>query len=469
MAITELNEVHKASWTERMSGSFRGIVTGFGLIVAAVCLLWWNEGRAVKTAKALGEGAGAVVSVPSDKVDPANEGKLVHVTGKADTKDVLADPQFGISATAIRLVRSVEIFQWVQYTDTRRIKKDGKEYDETTYTYKQEWCRKPVDSSAFKDSSKVNPATTLPFDDETKYASNVTLGAFRLSETDVRRIGGEKPFKFADDYKTPEALTGAQLQNGFIYLPVAAPSAASAVATVVNAAVSSGNGGSPLAGGAAKPTGSPLAGATGNSGSPLAGASAKPAGSPLASAATAVAATVSNVANAVVGGMRSVAGQPMIGDVRVKFEVVEPHDISIVARQKGDSFTAWTAKNGKSLSFLRNGVVDAAEIFADAESGNKTMTWILRLVGFLLMLSGFKGVFGPISTLVDVVPILSSIVSFGVGLVSFLLAAALSLLVIGIAWIVYRPVLGIALLVGAGALVVLVLTRKKAAPAPATK
>lgn len=446
MAITELNEVHKASWMERMSGSFRGIVTGFGLIVAAGCLLWWNEGRAVKTAKALDEGAGAVVSVPSDKVDPDHEGKLVHVTGKADTKDVLADPRFGISATAIRLVRSVEIFQWVQHADTRRVKKGDKEYDETTYSYKQEWCRKPVDSSAFKDSSKVNPATTLPFDDETKFASNVTLGAFRLSESDVRRIGGEKPFKFADDYKAPEALTGAQLQNGFIYLPVAAPSAVSAAAAVVNAAVSSGNGGSPLVGGTAKPT-----------------------GSPLASAATAATAAVSNAASAVVGGMRSVAGQPMIGDVRVKFEVVEPHDISIVARQKGDSFTAWTAKNGKSLSFLRNGVVDAAEIFADAESGNRTLTWILRLVGFLLMLSGFKGVFGPISTLVDVVPILSSIVSFGVGLVSFLLAAALSLLVVGIAWIVYRPVLGIALLVGAGALVVFVLTRKKTAPAPATK
>ena len=40
----------------------------------------WNEGRAVRTAESLEEGAGAVVSVPADAVDPGNEGKLVHVS-----------------------------------------------------------------------------------------------------------------------------------------------------------------------------------------------------------------------------------------------------------------------------------------------------------------------------------------------------------------------------------------------------
>ena len=39
------------------------------LILAAFPLLWWNEGRAVKTAQGLSEGAGAVVSVEAGPMD----------------------------------------------------------------------------------------------------------------------------------------------------------------------------------------------------------------------------------------------------------------------------------------------------------------------------------------------------------------------------------------------------------------
>ena len=63
----------------------------------------------MKTAKALDEGEGACVALESAaKVDPGMDGRLVHVSGKADTKDVLSDEEFGVSATAIALTRTVE-------------------------------------------------------------------------------------------------------------------------------------------------------------------------------------------------------------------------------------------------------------------------------------------------------------------------------------------------------------------------
>ena len=69
-----------------MGGSIKNVVFGLVLFVVAFPVLFKNEGRAVIAAKRLEEGRGAVVSLPTaNAVDPANEGKLVHVTGRAAT------------------------------------------------------------------------------------------------------------------------------------------------------------------------------------------------------------------------------------------------------------------------------------------------------------------------------------------------------------------------------------------------
>ena len=53
----------------------------------------------------------------------------------------------------------------------------------------------------------------------------------------------------------------------------------------------------------------------------------------------------------------------------------------------------------------------------------------------------------PLSILGSVVPFIGNIIGMGTGLISFVLAGAISLVVVAIAWIVVRPVLGITLLV----------------------
>ena len=76
-------ETTSKSWLQRIISSFVGVLVGLVLIVASIVGIFWNEGRAIDTARALAEGAGAVVSVDASAVDPANEGKLVHVMGAA--------------------------------------------------------------------------------------------------------------------------------------------------------------------------------------------------------------------------------------------------------------------------------------------------------------------------------------------------------------------------------------------------
>ena len=55
----------------------------------------------------------------------------------------------------------------------------------------------------------------------------------------------------------------------------------------------------------------------------------------------------------------------------------------------------------------------------------------------------------------------------GTGLLSFLIALPCSLVTIAIAWIVYRPVLGIILLVIAVGAIVMLFKNRKSAPAAA--
>ena len=389
MAVTETTT---ESWGSRLGGSIKGVLAGGLIFLAGFPILFWNEGNAVKTARAIDEGEGACVSLESNaKVDPEMEGKFVHMSGKADTKDVLVDDVFGVSNTAIRLERKVEMFQWIEDSKTQEKKKLGGSVEKTTtYTYRQAWVDHVIDSSGFKEQGHNNPGA-MEFESEKREAANVTFGAFRLSEKQISKIGSEKAFAFPNSFTCKVARV--QISGTTIYVPE-----------------------------------------TG---------------------------TRNNEKN-----NRNVLSQPRVGDMRVNFSVVLPHDISLIAKQKGDTFVDYTAKNGKKLNYLTDGVEDAAAMFATARTNNAIMTWLIRLGGFIVMFIGLGMVFKPLSVLADVLPILGDIVEIGTGLVAGVIAFFCSLVTIAIAWIFYRPVLGILLLVGAGALIFWLVKKRRAKAAP---
>ena len=160
---------------------------------------------------------------------------------------------------------------------------------------------------------------------------------------------------------------------------------------------------------------------------------------------------------------------PQIGDLRVSFVETVPTNISVIAQQTGNSFIPYQAEAGGRIQLLQVGTHTADEMIQQAITNNKIMTWALRVLGFFLMLFGLNMIFKPLSVLADVLPILGKIVSLGTGLVSFLIALSFSTLTIAIAWLVFRPVLGISLLVVAGGLTALILWKLKKTPAtPAT-
>lgn len=390
MAVTE---VQTESYFSRLGNSFKGIGGGLLLFLIAFPLLFWNEGRAVKRAKALETGAGAVVSVQADKVDPANEGKLVHVTAKADTKDVLTDPLFKISSTAIRLERRVEMYQWKQNESSKTEKQLGGGTKKTTvYTYEKVWSDKPVNSAYFKEAGHENPG--FPFESEKLRANHVTLGDFLLNDSLVDRLGDSRKLPVPADYKLPAALSG---KSDAVYVHVSRKSSAPSQVSQEQPADNAGD---------------------------------------------------------------AALTEPAIGDLRISWYAVVPHEVSIVARQTGKTFSAYPV-GSESILLIADSVQSAEAMFQSAQSANSAMTWFLRIAGLVMMYVGLSCVLRPLSVLMDVIPFLGDLIGAGISLISFLIALPCTLVTIAVAWIYYRPLLGIGLLVVAAALIVF-LFRKKA-------
>jgi hypothetical protein len=141
--------------------------------------------------------------------------------------------------------------------------------------------------------------------------------------------------------------------------------------------------------------------------------------------------------------------QPAIGDVRVSFKGIPSQTISVAAALAGGGLTAWRDTNGYTIALAEPGVVPAQTLFHEQQASESTLTWILRGVGFVLMLIGFICISRPLAMLAAVLPPLEWLVSAGAFLVALTLSVPLTLLTIAVAWIAHRPVIGGALLVAA--------------------
>lgn len=382
-------ETTSVSWFGRIKRSVGAVLIGIVLIIAMVVLLFWNEGRAVTTAQSLAEGAKAVVSVQANAVDPANDGKLIHVSGPVTTDATPADLDFGVSAKGLRLVRGVEMYQWKEQLSSETTKKlGGGEETVTTYTYEKSWEDGQVNSSNFKKpDGHANPSMSIH--GESFQVPSAQLVAFKLDEPVLDKFSGAQDF----------ALKPDQLSA------IKAAYSGSAKVSVANGGIYLG----------------------------------------------------------------SDPGSPAIGDYRIAYEVVPVGDASIIGRQAGKGFVPYQTIAGDQLLMVDSGTVPADKMFADAVSMNTMVTWLLRVVGLVVLFIGFAMLLSWLGVLADVIPFVGSIVSFGTGLIAFVMALLVGGAVIAIAWFWYRPLLSVAIFGGAVLIAfgITYLRRSRRAPGPA--
>lgn len=380
-------KVTTQSYGEKIKVSFKGIAVGAVMFVAAFPVLFNNESRAVREANALADGRGAAVTVPVDQVNPANEGKLVHVSGRTQTSETLRDDLFHGTVQGLHLRRKVEFMQWKEtaQSDTQD-KLGGSSETTTTYTYTREWVDKPIDSSTFAQPAGHENTVRAKIDDQTWSARNVTLGAFKLTQDQIDDAGVFVPHPLPEDVFVPPYMGGSRGDTHTLYI---------------------GNGG--------------------------------------------------------------MGNDAAIGDLRVTYEAALPGDVTVIARQYGDSFQPYQTRSGGSVSLLSNGTQSIDQMFTEAEARNATLTWIMRLVGLFMLGNGLAMILRPLAVFASVVPLLGKVVGAGTSVVAWALGLALGLITIAIAWLAARPMLGYSMLALAvvGAVIAFVKIRKAPAAAPA--
>lgn len=213
-------ETTSTSWIARIVQSIAGVAFGTVFIFGSIFFLFWNEGRAIQTERSLTEGGKVVIDVGPNSIDPANDGKLIHVSGNAAATAPLADPDFGIATVALHLVRIAEMYQWQEDKEEETRKSlGGSEETVTTYSYKKAWSQDGIDSSSFRHpQDHINP--TKRYNGMGVMAADATLGAFRLDAAVLTLLPADAAVrvdaKAADKIKA--TVANAQVIDGKIYI-----------------------------------------------------------------------------------------------------------------------------------------------------------------------------------------------------------------------------------------------------------
>ncbi|HEX5124932.1 MAG TPA: TMEM43 family protein, partial [Rhodanobacteraceae bacterium] len=144
------------------------VVAILAVLVAIGAYAWLRERHAPAAPSAANatKTYGEAPRVSADRIDPANEGRVVTVAGTLSVKKPARDTQLGIDADAVMLLRSAEMLQWQE-------KCAG-----SACTYQQVWSPLAIDSRRFREPEGHRNPERLPIASGRFSAGEVALGAF---------------------------------------------------------------------------------------------------------------------------------------------------------------------------------------------------------------------------------------------------------------------------------------------------
>ena len=339
-----------------------GILVGIIFILAGIFLLWFNEGRTVKTKAAIMEAEDEYIDVSSETIDKNNEGKLIATNGKLEVSyDGATDTTFDIHVAKPKLKRTVEMYQWKETCEDN----NGNE----VCRYSMVWDDEIINSNAFEDATHNNPSS-MPYSSETFTADGSKIGGFSLNRELLNQLNADKKINLQDSAK----ITNMGLTNDGTYY--------------------------------------------------------------------------TNVQNET----------PKVGDIRISFSYSDATNVSVLAVQNNNGFSKFTSKEGYSIYELEEGTLTGKQILQKLSDENNMTKWIFRLMGTIFIIGGFAAIISPLQRLANFIPFFGTVFGWVTGFATFILGLALSLIVIALAWLRYRPLLSIGLLIGV--LIVIILTKK---------
>ncbi|CAJ0960882.1 unnamed protein product [Ranitomeya imitator] len=179
---------------QRLSDTAGGMVVGLIAFTLSFYLLFTNEGRAVQTAASLDEGLSVVVPIGNvHRVDPINEANrfLTRTMGL-------------VSMHCVQLKRQVEMYQWVEYEESKEYEEGGEKKTETRHTYNTEWRSEVVSSRHFDHEIAHRNPSAMAVESFTAVAADVQVGNYYLSKGLINKIDNFKQLSLSE-IRTPHA------------------------------------------------------------------------------------------------------------------------------------------------------------------------------------------------------------------------------------------------------------------------
>lgn len=444
----QVEQVEQVGFGASLMESIKGVAFGALLFLGSFWVLWWNEGRVD-----LSEVAKKAVEVKADSVDKGAEGKLVSVTGDLKTDDKLEDPQFLKPGNYLRLEREVEMFAWVERRRSETNKKvgGGKEV-KTTATYEKKWTSDPQPPSKFLDpKDHENPSLSL--ERRVVSAEHANVGAYPFNASEASLPSGDQ-IKLTDDMLTGLAKAEAPEPEK----PAAAEGDGAAAKEDDKAAKD--DGGKAKAddedeGKSKKDKKKDKKKRKGRSKTRVKpnpvekkAAVAQADRKAAAIAARKPADFVRASDTYLFKGSGSLES-PDVGDIRVGFRGLTPGArVTLFGLLKDGAVQAYAKDDARLFRAVPG---DREEAIKTLATEHKTVGWVLRIVGFLMMWFGLMLFFGPINAILDVIPFLGSAGRVLIGIAMFPIALVLSFVTVILSVIFHNPILLTLFLVAMGA------------------
>ena len=135
---------------------------------------------------------------------------------------------------------------------------------------------------------------------------------------------------------------------------------------------------------------------------------------------------------------------PEIGDAIISFKVVHASTISIIAYFDGNDLDEYTTDGDRPFILVVQGEVPARIMLQDARDANTLTAWIIRFGAYFVNILGICLILQPLAMAADVIPLVGDWLSENISsclipAVALVISTPVSLFVIALGWLWYRP------------------------------
>lgn len=444
------------SYGSRVKNSFSKILTGFWCVVAAIFLLYRNEKNYAETKDAYNEASKLVQEWNAEHIDSSLDWTLIHTSWKAVSSDSeLSDPLFWITTNDLKLYRNIEIYQRVE--DERETCTDNywwSEDCETTYTYSKKWTDEKIDSSDFYQEEWHENTSPYNYESENWEKWNITLWEFTLTSSFTNQLSSEKEISLNNQTITISSFEDnrwwVKVEESNVSQEEKSEEKEVIACTEEEKLAQQCNLNLDYVCGIDNVTYDNSCFACVKVWSYTEWTCEEKDQTTSENQTSESKKTDKIYEYHVYNNYIYVwekPNEPEIWDMKITFTSVPEDNVSIIWKQSWKELMWYRTKNWKSVALLSYGTVSAEDMIAEAQENNKTMAWIIRLLGFILMYIWFATMLWFIETLAKILPPLASLVWIWTGIIAFALTLIVWWLTVAISWLLINPIISVCLLV----------------------